>query len=58
MKDDNTPDFDWLNDINLEETLDFIEEQGNVYSIDGFIEAFNNQEISSFTDYLFKIEEN
>ena len=28
MKDDNTPDFDWLNDINLEETLDFIEEQG------------------------------
>lgn len=56
MKDSDTPDFDWLADENFEETLEFIEGRGNVYTLDGFIEAFNNQEVSTFTDTIFKLE--
>jgi len=55
IRDSSAPDFDYLDEDNFEETLDHIEEQGDVYSLEGFIKAFNNQEVSTFTDTIFKV---
>lgn len=42
-----------ITDPNLKSIIDYCEEQGSVYSLDGFQHAFNNNEINLDNSYIF-----
>ncbi len=42
--------------ISNEDFIELAEQDGNIYTLDGFQQAFNQEEISSFVDYIRFIE--
>lgn len=52
INDNNYTGTKHTNALTDEEFMDIAEEQGNVYSLKGFEEAFNNDDVSSVCEYI------